>query len=88
MLKQFFIRFIASMQFSCVPKAVSRKYPSPAGPNPTPGVPTTCASFKSLSKNCHEPMPCGVFNQIYGELIPPTTSNPTAVSPSRITFAF
>lgn len=48
MLKQFFIRFIASMQFSCVPKAVSRKYPSPAGPNPTPGVPTTCASFKSL----------------------------------------
>ena len=29
--------------FSYVPNAVSRKYPSPLGPNPDPGVPTTPA---------------------------------------------
>ena len=37
------IRSIASTVFSYVPKAVSRKYPSPLGPKPEPGVPTTFA---------------------------------------------
>lgn len=34
---------IAATVFSYEPKAVSRKYPSPLGPNPDPGVPTTLA---------------------------------------------
>jgi hypothetical protein len=34
--------------FSLVPKAVNLKYPSPLAPKPTPGVPTTLASFMSL----------------------------------------
>ena len=57
------IRLIASFVFSCVPKPVRRKYPSPLAPNPEPGVPTTCASFKSLSKNSQEVRLSGVFNQ-------------------------
>ena len=32
------IRRIAAFVFSWLPKAVSRKYPSPLGPNPDPGV--------------------------------------------------
>ncbi len=38
------IRRIASSQSSWVPKAVRRRNPSPLGPKPTPGVPTTLAS--------------------------------------------
>ena len=34
---------IAATVFSYEPNAVSRKYPSPLGPNPDPGVPTTLA---------------------------------------------
>ena len=37
------ILLIAATVFSCVPNAVRRKYPSPLGPNPEPGVPTTFA---------------------------------------------
>ena len=39
----FLILSIASIVFSLLPNAVNLKYPSPAGPNPTPGVPTTFA---------------------------------------------
>lgn len=39
----FFILSIASIVFSLEPNAVSLKYPSPLGPKPTPGVPTTFA---------------------------------------------
>ena len=38
-----FILSIASIVFSLLPNAVSLKYPSPLGPKPTPGVPTTFA---------------------------------------------
>ena len=38
------IRRMASSQSSWVPKAVRRRNPSPLGPKPTPGVPTTLAS--------------------------------------------
>ena len=41
---RFFILSIASIVFSLEPNAVNLKYPSPLGPNPTPGVPTTFAS--------------------------------------------
>ena len=34
---------IAATVFSYEPNAVRRKYPSPLGPNPDPGVPTTLA---------------------------------------------
>ena len=36
----------ATTEFSYVPNAVSLKYPSPLGPNPDPGVPTTLAFSK------------------------------------------
>ena len=36
----------AATEFSYVPNAVSLKYPSPLGPNPDPGVPTTLAFSK------------------------------------------
>ena len=39
----FLILSIAATVFSYVPNAVRRKYPSPLGPNPDPGVPTTFA---------------------------------------------
>ena len=39
----FLILSTASMVFSLLPNAVSRKYPSPLGPKPDPGVPTTLA---------------------------------------------
>ena len=37
------MRSRAASVFSYVPNAVSLKYPSPLGPNPDPGVPTTFA---------------------------------------------
>jgi hypothetical protein len=46
----FLIRSTASITFSRWPKADSRKYPSPLGPKPEPGVPTTLHSVRSLSK--------------------------------------
>lgn len=46
---------MASTQSSCLPKAVRRIYPSPLGPKPTPGVPTTLASYNICSKNRQEP---------------------------------
>ena len=44
----------ASITLSRLPKAESRKYPSPLGPKPLPGVPTTLHSFRSLSKKSQE----------------------------------
>lgn len=38
------MRCMASVQSSRLPKAVRRRYPSPLGPKPTPGVPTTFTS--------------------------------------------
>ena len=46
----FLIRFMASSQSARSPKAVKRIYPSPLGPKPTPGVPTTLASYSICSK--------------------------------------
>ena len=48
--KFFFILSTASITFSRWPKADSRKYPSPLGPKPEPGVPTTLQSLMDLSK--------------------------------------
>ena len=47
---QFFILLIASIQSLRSPNAVSRIYPSPLGPKPTPGVPTTLASYNICSR--------------------------------------
>ena len=58
---QFFILLIASIQSLRSPNAVSRIYPSPLGPKPTPGVPTTLASYNICSKNRHDESPFGVF---------------------------
>lgn len=44
-----------------LPKAVSRKYPSPLGPKPTPGVQTTPTEYSILSKNFQLGMLSGVF---------------------------
>ena len=55
---------MARTVFSWVPKAVSLKYPSPLGPKPEPGVPTTFAFSKRKSKNSQEVMVPGVFSQI------------------------
>ena len=53
------MRRTASSADSRDPNAVRRKYPSPLGPNPEPGVPTTCTVSSSRSKNCHDDMPSG-----------------------------
>jgi len=55
---------IASCTFSREPKAESRKYPSPLGPKPLPGVPTTWHSLSSLSKKSQLFIPSGVLSQI------------------------
>ena len=57
---QFFILLIASIQSLRSPNAVKRIYPSPLGPKPTPGVPTTLASYNICSKNRHDESPFGV----------------------------
>ena len=73
---------IKTSGFACLPKAVRRIYPSPLGPKPTPGVPTTLASYNICSKNRQELMSFGVFSQIYGAFTPPYTSSPDVSSPS------
>ena len=57
-------RSIASEVFSIEPKAVILNQPAPFLPNPSPGVPTISASFKSLWKNSQLPIPSGHLNQI------------------------
>ena len=54
---------MAAVVFSGWPKALRRKYPSPAGPKPLPGVPTTWHSESSLSKKSQEDRPFGVRSQ-------------------------
>ena len=58
-ISSFFTRSMASAVRSLLPKAVSRKKPSPFLPKPAPGVPTTLASWSSRSKNAQESMPFG-----------------------------
>ena len=53
------IRRTASADFSGSPKAVNRKYPSPPGPKPLPGVPTTAHFSSSVSKKSKERIPAG-----------------------------
>src|SRR5438477_12017426 len=64
------IRPIASTTLSRLLNADRRKYPSPAAPNPEPGVPTTWHSRSSLSKHCQLDSPAGVFSHTYGALTP------------------
>src|SRR5512141_2047666 len=63
-LRFFRIRSTAATTSSRLPKADSRKNPSPDGPNPLPGVPTTLHSASRRSKKSHEEIPPGVFSQI------------------------
>ena len=72
----FTMRSIASLVFSKEPNAVSRKYPSPLGPNPEPGVPTTFALFNKKSKKSQDGILSGVCNQMYGAFTPPNTVYP------------
>lgn len=58
------IRSTASLTFSLSPKALRRKKPSPEGPKPEPGVPTTWHSLSNLSKNSQELSPPGVLSQM------------------------
>lgn len=62
--KFFLILSTASITFSRWPKADNRKYPSPLGPKPEPGVPTTLHSVRSLSKKSQLVMPAGVLSQM------------------------
>ena len=64
---------MASLVFSVLPKAVSRKKPSPFRPNPLPGVPTMPVFASKSSKNSQEVIPSGTFSHIYGEFTPPKT---------------
>src|SRR5512133_648610 len=66
-------RSIAFTTFALSAKAEKRKYPSPEGPKPDPGVPTTFASLSKMSKNSQELSPFLVLTQTYGALIPPKT---------------
>ena len=79
---------IASIVFDLLPNAVNLKYPSPLGPNPTPGVPTIANSFNNLSKKSHYFTFSGNFNHIYGAFIPPYTVYPAFCNPSLIILAF
>jgi len=70
----FTILSIASLVFSALPNAVRRKYPSPLGPKPDPGVPydikqSQAGNQRTASLSC----PSGVFNQMYGAFTPPDT---------------
>ena len=76
-----FILATASIVFSLVLNAVNLKYPSPCGPNPLPGVPTTFTSSSNLSKNSQDVIPSGTFSHIYGEFTPPYTLNPDSSKP-------
>src|SRR6266849_8840111 len=78
------IRSTASSVSPREPNAVRRKYPSPVGPNPEPGMPTTCASARSLSKKSQEESRAGVRTQRYGALLPPWTVSPAPASPLRM----
>ena len=52
-------RRMASSVSSGVPKDVRRIKPSPQAPKPTPGVQTSPAFSRSISKNCHDVLPAG-----------------------------
>ena len=54
-----YMRSAAVFVSSAWPKADRRKKPSPQGPKPSPGVPTTWMSFSIRSKNSQLPMPPG-----------------------------
>src|SRR5262245_50306586 len=77
------IRAIASSTLSLASNALSRMYPSPEAPNPLPGVHTTCAFLKSVSKKSQLETPSGVLTHAYGALTPPYTFMPIAPSFSR-----
>ena len=55
------VRTLDRMLEAAAESVVRRIYPSPLGPKPTPGVPTTLASYNICSKNRHEDRPFGVF---------------------------
>ena len=57
------IRSTAWTVASATPKPVRRIYPSPLGPKPAPGVVTTLASWRRVSKKAQEPIPAGVLTQ-------------------------
>ena len=66
---------------------MSRKYPSPLGPNPEPGVPTTFALFNKKSKKSQDGILSGVCYQMYGAFTPPNTVYPASVKPSLMILA-
>ncbi len=61
---------IALSTLSCVANEENLKYPSPEGPKPDPGVPTTWASFSSLSKSSHDLICRPEFTHTYGRIYP------------------
>ena len=66
------MREIASSTFSRELNAEMRTYPSPARPKPAPGVVTTFASLRSLSKNSQLSPFTSTYP--YGESVPPVTA--------------
>ena len=60
-------RRAASSVSARVPKPVSRRYPRPPLPKPSPGVPAICALRKRRSKKPSELYPSGHFIHTYGD---------------------
>ena len=68
------IRSTASLVLSWLPNAVSRKYPSPDGPKPEPGVPMTPATAVGALSSA--------MTSISGVRVRLTSSRVVMVSPS------
>ncbi len=76
-----------SMTFSRELNAEIRKYPSPAAPNPDPGVMTTLASSSILSNMSQLVSPSGQATHTYGAFSPPKTLSPISEHASRSSLA-
>merc|ERR1712176_1260776 len=62
----FFRRSHASITVSLGANALSRRYPSPPGPKPAPGIVTTCAFSKISEKVSQLLFPSGSLTNTYG----------------------
>mmetsp|Transcript_13634 Transcript_13634/g.27228 ORF Transcript_13634/g.27228 Transcript_13634/m.27228 type:complete len:108 (-) Transcript_13634:1149-1472(-) len=87
LLYTFLKRSTASRMFSLWPKAEARTNPSPAAPNPLPGV-VTISHFSRISANTSQESLPGNPTHTYGALSPPNTVNPMSSKVLRRILAF